>query len=90
MSAARLDPVTTAVIAGGLDSIAVEMGHKLARMSYSSIIRESEDFGCALCDAGANQLCESVQSPSLICHGTGDDPVLTEGKCREKHQHREQ
>ena len=33
----RLDPVTTAVIAGGLDSIAVEMGHKLARMSYSSI-----------------------------------------------------
>lgn len=65
MSAARLDPVTTAVIAGGLDSIAVEMGHKLARMSYSSIIRESEDFGCALCDADANQLCESVQSTPL-------------------------
>jgi len=65
VSAARLDPVTTAVIAGGLDSIAVEMGHKLARMSYSSIIRESEDFGCALCDADANQLCESVQSTPL-------------------------
>ncbi len=61
----RLDPVTTAVIAGGLDSIAVEMGHKLARMSYSSIIRESEDFGCALCDVDANQLCESVQSTPL-------------------------
>src|SRR5438132_171509 len=27
------------------------MGHKLARMAYSSIIRESEDFGCVLCDA---------------------------------------
>ena len=27
------------------------MGHKLMRMSYSSIIRESEDFGAALTDA---------------------------------------
>ena len=41
----RVDPVTAAVIAGALDSIAVEMGHKLARMAYTSIIRESEDFG---------------------------------------------
>ena len=61
----RLDPVTTAVIAGGLDAIAVEMGHKLARMSYSSIIRESEDFGCALCDEQGRQLCESAQSTPL-------------------------
>lgn len=61
----RIDPVTTAVIGGALDSIAVEMGHKLARMSYSSIIRESEDFGCAICDADARQLCESSQSTPL-------------------------
>src|SRR5206468_8114008 len=52
----RVDPVTAAVIAGALDSIAVEMGHKLARMAYSSIIRESEDFGCVLCDAEGRQL----------------------------------
>ncbi len=61
----RVDPVTAAVIAGALDSIAVEMGHKLARMSFSSIIRESEDFGCVVCDAQARQLCESVQSTPL-------------------------
>ena len=61
----RIDPVTTAVIGGALDSIAVEMGHKLARMSYSSIIRESEDFGCAICDHEARQLCESSQSTPL-------------------------
>ena len=61
----RVDPVTAAVIAGALDSIAVEMGHKLARMAYSSIIRESEDFGCVLCDAEARQLCESSQSTPL-------------------------
>jgi N-methylhydantoinase B len=67
MSAAttRVDPITSAVIAGALDSIAVEMGHKLARMAYSSIIRESEDFGCVLCDAQGRQLCESAQSTPL-------------------------
>ncbi len=61
----RVDPVTAAVIAGALDSIAVEMGHKLARMSFSSIIRESEDFGCVICDARGRQLCESSQSTPL-------------------------
>ena len=61
----RVDPVTAAVIAGALDSIAVEMGHKLARMAYSSIIRESEDFGCVLCDGEGRQLCESAQSTPL-------------------------
>ena len=58
----RVDPVLASVIAGALDSIATEMGHKLARMSYSSIIRESEDFGCVICDADARQLCESRES----------------------------
>jgi N-methylhydantoinase B len=61
----RVDPITAAVIAGGLESIAVEMGHKLARMSFSSIIRESEDFGCVICDDQARQLCESAQSTPL-------------------------
>ena len=31
----RIDPVTGAVIQGALESIALEMGHKLMRMSYS-------------------------------------------------------
>jgi N-methylhydantoinase B len=64
-SRTRVDPVTSAVIAGALESIAVEMGHKLARMSYSSIIRESEDFGCVICDEQGRQLCESPQSTPL-------------------------
>ena len=52
----RIDPVTAAVIQGGLENIAIEMGHKLMRMSYSSIIRESEDFGAALTDAAGLQM----------------------------------
>jgi N-methylhydantoinase B len=62
---AQVDPVTAAVIAGAFESIATEMGHKLARMSYSSIIRESEDFGCVICDARGQQLCEAPQSTPL-------------------------
>ena len=61
----RIDPVTAAVIQGGLDTIALEMGHKLMRMSYSSIIRESEDFGAALTDATGRQLCECRLSTPL-------------------------
>lgn len=61
----RIDPVTGAVIQGALESIALEMGHKLMRMSYSSIIRESEDFGAALTDAAGLQMCECRMSTPL-------------------------
>src|SRR3954453_21832737 len=61
----RIDPVTAAVIQGALDTIAIEMGHKLMRMSYSSIIRESEDFGAVLTDAEGRQLCECRMSTPL-------------------------
>jgi N-methylhydantoinase B len=64
-SIARVDPVTAQVIGGALETIAREMGHKLARMSYSSIIRESEDFGCALLDVQGRQLCETPDSTPL-------------------------
>src|SRR6201986_2624102 len=61
----RIDPITPAVIRGALENIAVEMGYKLMRMSYSSIIRESEDFGAALVDAAGSGLAESAQSTPL-------------------------
>ena len=61
----RVDPVTASVIRGALENIAVEMGYKLMRMAYSSIIRESEDFGAAIIDPQGNQLCEAVQSTPL-------------------------
>ncbi len=40
----RIDPITTSVIQGALENIAIEMGYKLMRMSYSSIIREIGGF----------------------------------------------
>ncbi|MFM1655792.1 hydantoinase B/oxoprolinase family protein [Brevibacillus sp. B_LB10_24] len=60
-----IDPITAQVVRGALENVAIEMGHKLARMSYSSIIRESEDFGCALIDVDGQQLCESTHSTPL-------------------------
>ena len=61
----RVDPFLAAVIHGALENIAIEMGHKLMRMSYSSIIRESEDFGAALIDVSA------VDTPaSVLISGT--------------------
>lgn len=61
----QIDPITMQVILGALENVAVEMGHRLARMSHSSIIRESEDFGCALVDVKGQQLCESKHSTPL-------------------------
>jgi len=59
----RIDPVQRQVIGGSLVSICDEMGHKLTRTSYSSIIRESEDFGCALLDEQARQIAETDSTP---------------------------
>ncbi|MGC6472470.1 MAG: hydantoinase B/oxoprolinase family protein [Parvibaculales bacterium] len=62
----QVDPVTLQVIDGALHTIAAEMGHVLYRMSYSSIIRESQDLGAGLFDAEGNTLCESDTSPLHI------------------------
>src|ERR1700721_806036 len=60
-----IDSITAAVIQGALENIAIEMGYKLMRMSYSSIIRESEDFGAAFTDAEGRKLCECKMSTPL-------------------------
>ena len=46
-----------------IETIAKEMGHVLYRMSYSSIIRESQDLGAGLFDRDYNTLCESDSTP---------------------------
>ena len=61
-----INPVTLRVIGGAFNTIAREMAHVLYRMSYSSIIRESEDLGCGLFDAEGREMCESESSPMHI------------------------
>ena len=54
----EVDPISLQVIGGALHSIAEQMGNVLYRMSYSSIIRESQDLGAGLFDRDYNTLCE--------------------------------
>jgi N-methylhydantoinase B len=63
---ASVDPITLQVIGGALHTVAKEMGHVLYRMSYSSIVRESEDLGAGLFDRDFNTLCESDSTPMHI------------------------
>jgi N-methylhydantoinase B len=66
MAGQALDPITLQVINGALQTIAEEMGHVLYRMSFSSIIRESQDLGAGLFDTAFNTLCESESTPLHI------------------------
>lgn len=62
----HIDPITLQVIGGALHSIAEQMGNVLYRMSYSSIIRESQDLGAGLFDRDFSTLAESDSTPMHI------------------------
>lgn len=62
----EIDPVTMQVIGGELDTIAQEMGHKLIRSSYSSIIRESEDIGSGILTPEGKQIAEGDFTPMHV------------------------
>jgi 5-oxoprolinase (ATP-hydrolysing) len=68
-------PILMRVIGGALSAIAKEMAGVLFRMSYSSIIRESEDLGAGLFDRDGNQLAESDSTPMFM----GAMPKIVKG-----------
>ena len=59
-------PILMRVIGGAFASIAKEMAGVLYRMSYSSIIRESEDLGAGIFDRDGNELAESDSTPMFM------------------------
>jgi len=64
--AALSTPILMRVVGGAFASIAKEMAGVLYRMSYSSIIRESEDLGAGIFDAEGNNLAESDSTPMFM------------------------
>ena len=72
---AELDPITLSVMGGAFKAIAKQMAQVLYRMSYSSIIRESEDLGCGIFFADGAELCESDTTPMHV----GSIPGYLEG-----------
>ncbi len=68
-------PILMRVIGGAFSAIAKEMAGVLYRMSYSSIIRESEDLGAGLFDAEGNNIAESDSTPMFM----GAMPKIVKG-----------
>lgn len=62
----ELDPVTLQVLGGSFTTVAREMALVLFRMSYSSIIRESEDIGAGVVDLQGRQICEAECTPMHV------------------------
>lgn len=62
----RLDPVTFELVHAALLSAVEEMGAVLKRSSYSPIIREMEDFSCALFDAGGRLVVQADYIPAQL------------------------
>ncbi|MGG5890961.1 hydantoinase B/oxoprolinase family protein [Falsiroseomonas sp. HC035] len=64
---ARFDPVTLQILWGRLISTADEAAAALLRTSFSTIVRESNDFATVLMDAKGNSLAEnSIGIPSFV------------------------
>jgi N-methylhydantoinase B/oxoprolinase/acetone carboxylase alpha subunit len=74
-TATNLDPITLSVMGGAFKAVAKQMAQVLYRMSYSSIIRESEDLGCGIFFADGAELCESDTTPMHV----GSIPGYLEG-----------
>jgi 5-oxoprolinase (ATP-hydrolysing) len=68
-------PILMRVIGGAFAAIAKEMAGVLYRMSYSSIIRESEDLGAGIFDPEGNELAESDSTPMFM----GAMPKIVKG-----------
>lgn len=66
MSSARLDPVTFEVLHAALLSVTDEMGAALRRSSYSPIIREMQDYSCALFDDHARLVAQGDFIPAQL------------------------
>jgi N-methylhydantoinase B len=62
----RLDTVTFGVLSAALLSIAEEMGAALRASSYSPIIREMQDYSCALFDADGRLVAQGEFIPAQL------------------------
>lgn len=61
------DPITLKILWERLISISGEMAATLVRTSFSTIVREANDYACALLDARGNSLAQAAHSiPSFI------------------------
>ncbi|MFZ4847813.1 MAG: hydantoinase B/oxoprolinase family protein [Caldilinea sp.] len=65
--AAALDPISLEIQWQRLVAIADEIDNAVIRTSFSTIVGESHDFGCALMDAAGAGLAQAQWSPPQFC-----------------------
>ena len=65
-SGGKLDPITFELVSAALVSAAVEMGGVLKHSSYSPIIREMEDFSCAVFRADGDLVAQADFIPAQL------------------------
>lgn len=66
MTTSQLDPVEYAVLSQSLIAAAREMGTKLVRSSYSTILREAQDGSAALLDAAGRTVAQAELIPMQL------------------------
>lgn len=64
--AGRVDPITFEIVHAALLSAAEEMGGVLKRSSYSPIIRDMEDFSCAIFAANGDLVAQADYIPAQL------------------------
>ena len=62
----QLDPITFELLSAALHAAAVEMGGVLKRSSYSPIIREMDDFSCAVFRADGDLVAQADFIPAQL------------------------
>jgi N-methylhydantoinase B len=63
----RFDGITLEIIWSRLIAVVDEMAATLVRTSFSTVVRESNDYACVLLDADGNSMAQSTESiPSFI------------------------
>src|SRR6187402_217116 len=71
MTHAGIDPITLEMLWRRLVSIVGELGSTLRRTSFSSVVRDIGDYGCALFDAERRLLAQTPDSTPGLCGPLG-------------------
>jgi len=66
MAKYKADPVTMQVIRYGLEAVADDMGYALQRMGRSTIVKEIQDFNCAVLDSQGGILAQAHLCPLMM------------------------
>ena len=71
MTASKIDPISLEMYWRRLVSIVGELGSTLRRTSFSTVVRDIGDYGCALFDAQARLLAQTPDSTPGLCGPLG-------------------